>query len=254
MEAVANYDELLTKPGLEGTEVWDAAKKANPKLADDLKVHKPYIDEVTYDSPFETGARMKRVSPKSSTAGTTAARCRLPNGDTRESRPAGSGQPAVEKSSASRQPPSRHAKSSTNNSPPTSSAKPSIKPAAGFTANWRSARCCFRPKADDSRPWALRIPHPFKNCIVLGLMLGEDGQKMSKSKRNYREPGEIFDKYGADALRWYFFATQPPWTTIRYSERAIRDSIPEFLLRLWHTYSFFVIYANIDGFDPLTEI
>ena len=97
-------------------------------------------------------------------------------------------------------------------------------------------------------------PHPFRNCIVLGLMLGEDGQKMSKSKRNYREPGEIFDKYGADALRWYFFATQPPWTTIRYSEQAIKDSIPEFLLRLWNVYSFFVIYANIDGFDPLAEV
>ena len=81
-------------------------------------------------------------------------------------------------------------------------------------------------------------------------MLGEDGQKMSKSKRNYREPSEIFDRYGADALRWYFFANQPPWTTIRYSEQAIKDSIPEFLLRLWNVYSFFVIYANIDGFDP----
>ena len=46
-------------------------------------------------------------------------------------------------------------------------------------------------------------------------MLGEDGQKMSKSKRNYREPSEIFDKHGADALRWFFFANQPPWTTIR---------------------------------------
>ena len=81
-------------------------------------------------------------------------------------------------------------------------------------------------------------------------MLGEDGQKMSKSKRNYREPNEIFDRYGADALRWYFFANQPPWTSIRYSEQAIKDSIPEFLLRLWNVYSFFVIYANIDGFDP----
>ena len=81
-------------------------------------------------------------------------------------------------------------------------------------------------------------------------MLGEDGQKMSKSKRNYREPQEIFDRYGADALRWYFFANQPPWTSIRYSEQAIKESIPEFLLRLWNVYSFFVIYANIDGFDP----
>ena len=77
---------------------------------------------------------------------------------------------------------------------------------------------------------------------------------MSKSKRNYREPQEIFDKYGADALRWYFFANQPPWTSIRYSERAIKDSIPEFLLRLWNVYSFFVIYANIDGFDPAAAI
>jgi isoleucyl-tRNA synthetase len=81
-------------------------------------------------------------------------------------------------------------------------------------------------------------------------MLGEDGQKMSKSKRNYREPAEIFDKYGADALRWFFLAGQPPWTAIRYSERAIRESVPEFLLRLWNVYSFFVIYARIDGFDP----
>ena len=94
------------------------------------------------------------------------------------------------------------------------------------------------------------LPIPFKNCIVLGLMLGEDGQKMSKSKRNYREPLEILDRYGADALRWYFFANQPPWTSIRYNERAIKESIPEFLLRLWHVYSFFVIYATIDGFDP----
>ncbi len=77
---------------------------------------------------------------------------------------------------------------------------------------------------------------------------------MSKSKRNYREPNEIFDKYGADALRWYFFANQPPWTSIRYSEQAIKDTIPEFLLRLWNVYSFFVIYANIDGFDPAAAV
>src|SRR5213078_945213 len=54
-------------------------------------------------------------------------------------------------------------------------------------------------------------------------------------------------------LRWYFFANQPPWTSIRYNEQSIKDSIPEFLLRLWNVYSFFVIYANIDGFDPHAE-
>ena len=104
------------------------------------------------------------------------------------------------------------------------------------------------PADDDAPPHA--FPHPYRNCIVLGLMLGEDGQKMSKQKRNYREPQEIFDRHGADALRWYFFANQAPWTSIRYSERAIKESIPEFLLRLWNVFSFFVIYANIDGFDP----
>ena len=73
---------------------------------------------------------------------------------------------------------------------------------------------------------------------------------MSKQLRNYRSPQEIFDVHGADALRWYFFANQAPWNSIIYSERAIKESIPEFLLRLWNVYSFFVIYANIDGFDP----
>src|SRR5205085_3301332 len=68
---------------------------------------------------------------------------------------------------------------------------------------------------------------------------------------NYREPGEIFDKYGADALRWFFFANQPPSTSIRYAERAIKDTIPEFILRLWNCYSFFVNYANSnDRFEP----
>ena len=62
MEAVASYEELLAKPGVKGQEVWEAAKKAKPALPDDLRVHKPYIDEVTYDSPFAPGARMKRVT------------------------------------------------------------------------------------------------------------------------------------------------------------------------------------------------
>jgi isoleucyl-tRNA synthetase len=100
----------------------------------------------------------------------------------------------------------------------------------------------------------LSLPHPFKHCIVLGLMLGEDGQKMSKSKRNYREPQEIFDKYGADALRWYFYANQMPWTAIRYSESAIKDSMPEFILRLQNVVSFYEVYSKIDGFEPLNLV
>ena len=75
--------------------------------------------------------------------------------------------------------------------------------------------------------------------------------KMSKQLRNYRSPNEIFDRYGADAMRWFFFA-EPAAVEQRSSMRdqAIKDSIPEFLLRLWNVYSFFCIYAEIDGFDP----
>ncbi len=85
-------------------------------------------------------------------------------------------------------------------------------------------------------------------------MLGEDGGKMSKSKRNYREPGEIFDRYGADALRWYFFPTSRPGPPSATASRPSRTAFPNSCLRLWNVYSFFVIYANIDKFDPAASI
>ncbi|HZZ29878.1 MAG TPA: isoleucine--tRNA ligase [Pirellulales bacterium] len=240
MEAIANYEELLKKPGIQGTEVWDAAKKANPKLADDLKVHKPYIDAVTYDSPFEKGARMRRVTEVIDCWYDSGAMPFAQWGYQGEEQAAGSTQQAVDTSASRPLPAARFHEQFPADF---------ISEALDQTRGWFYSQLAISTLVFDQP-----IPRPFRNCIVLGLMLGEDGQKMSKSKRNYREPGEIFDKYGADALRWYFFATQPPWTTIRYSERAIRDSIPEFLLRLWHTYGFFVIYANIDGFDPLVEV
>ena len=102
----------------------------------------------------------------------------------------------------------------------------------------------------------MTIPRPPSSLIPLrtasssASCSAKTGRRCPSSKRNYKAPDEIFDLYGADALRWYFFANQPPWTSIRYSEQAIKDSIPEFLLRLWNVYSFFTIYANIDEFDP----
>jgi isoleucyl-tRNA synthetase len=239
MEAVASYDELLTKPGVKGQEVWAAAKKAKPSLPDDLRVHKPYIDAMSYDSPFAAGARMKRVSEVIDcwydSGAMPFAQWGYPHG-------------GVEK--FQEQFPADF-----------------ISEALDQTRGWFYSQLAIstmlfsenkesKVELNDVRhsTFDLRLvpyPHPFRTCIVLGLMLGEDGQKMSKSKRNYREPGEIFDKYGADALRWFFFAVQPPWTTIRYAERAIKDAIPEFILRLWNCYSFFVNYANSnDRFEP----
>lgn len=246
MEAVGSYEELLAKPRAAGFEVWEAAKKANPELVDDLRIHKPYIDAVTYDSPFAPGARMHRV--------TEVIDCWYDSGAMPFAQWGYRGEEnqnsefAMPNDSEFRNPNSAIEKFH--------SQFPAdfISEAIDQTRGWFYSQLAISTLlfGGDNQPQA--YPHPFRNCIVLGLMLGEDGQKMSKSKRNYREPNEIFDRYGADALRWYFFANQPPWTSIRYSEDAIRDSIPEFLLRLWNVYSFFTIYANIDGFNPQEEV
>ena len=90
----------------------------------------------------------------------------------------------------------------------------------------------------------------FKNVLVLGLINDEKGQKMSKSKGNVVKPWDILNKQGADALRWYFFTGVSPWLPKNFSEKAIDEVIRKFLLTLWNTYSFFVIYAKIDKFNP----
>lgn len=91
---------------------------------------------------------------------------------------------------------------------------------------------------------------PYKNCLVLGLILGEDGRKMSKKLGNYIEPTNILDTEGADAMRWYFYSSAPSWNSLRFFEKAIRESQKDFLIKIWNCYSFFTIYANLDKFDP----
>ncbi len=90
----------------------------------------------------------------------------------------------------------------------------------------------------------------FKNVLVLGLINDESGRKMSKSKGNVVKPWDILDKQGADALRWYFFTGVSPWLPKNFSFKAVDEVIRKFILTLWNIYSFFVIYANIDNFDP----
>ncbi|HWB00829.1 MAG TPA: isoleucine--tRNA ligase [Pirellulales bacterium] len=221
-EAVADYAELEQKPKFQPSANWQAAKRASPELVDDLKIHKPYIDDVTYacTKPGCAGT-MRRVDE--------VIDCWFDSG----AMPfAQWGYPHAGVEQFKDQFPADF-----------------ISEAIDQTRGWFYSQLAISTLLF-GKDGQYEYPHPFKNCVVLGLMLGEDGQKMSKSKRNYREPNEIFDRYGADALRWYFFANQPPWTGIRYNEQAIKDSIPEFLLRLWNVYTFFVIYANIDGWEP----
>jgi len=269
MEAIESYDELLSKPGVTGIDVWTKAKEATPSLAEDLKVHKPYIDAVSYDSPFANGARMQRVSE--------VIDCWYDSG----AMPfAQWGYPHKGQEQFKSQFPADFISEAIDQTRGWFYSQLAISTMLFGKTPVQSDSSLASP-ASKSTESSVEFPHPFKNCIVLGLMLAEwyeskDGKqrflteedaraavgsdfvqktgKMSKQLRNYRSPQEIFDRYGADALRWYLFANQAPWNSILYSERAIRDSIPEFMLRLWNVFSFFTIYAEIDGFVGPAEL
>ena len=90
---------------------------------------------------------------------------------------------------------------------------------------------------------------PYKNVIVLGHVQDENGQKMSKSKGNAVDPFEALEKYGADAIRWYFYVNSAPWLPNRFHGKAVQEGQRKFMGTLWNTYAFFVLYANIDEFD-----
>ena len=91
---------------------------------------------------------------------------------------------------------------------------------------------------------------PFKNVIVLGHVQDENGQKMSKSKGNAVDPFDALEKFGADAIRWYFYTNSAPWLPNRFHDKAVTEGQRKFMGTLWNTYAFYVLYANIDSFDP----
>ena len=91
---------------------------------------------------------------------------------------------------------------------------------------------------------------PYKNVIVLGHVLDGKGQKMSKSKGNAVDPMEALSTYGADAIRWYFYTNSNPWLPNKFHGKAVEEGQRKFLNTLWNTYAFYVLYANIDAFDP----
>jgi len=221
-ECVASYAELMAKPDVQGAEAWEEAKAANPDLLDDLKVHKPYIDAITYQSLKDPAARMRRVPEVIDVwfdAGCMPfAQWGYPHAQGAEERLA--------------------------------NAFPAdfISEAIDQTRGWFYALLAISTlvHGQDRAPW----PHPFRNCICLGHVMGEDGAKLSKRLKNYTEPAVLFEKYSADALRWSFIAKNPPTSTGRLSVRNVEDAQRELLIRWYNVYSFFVIYANLDGFRP----
>jgi isoleucyl-tRNA synthetase len=222
MECLSSYAELLSKPDVQGVEVWEQAKAANPGLTDHLKVHKPYIDAITYQSPKDPTARMRRV-PEVIDCWFDAG-C-MPFAQWGYPHAPGSDEKFWERFPAD-----------------------FISEAIDQTRGWFYALLAISTLVfgNDRRAW----PHPFRNCICLGLIQGEDGMKLSKRLKNYQEPSVLFEKFSADALRWSFVAKNPPTTTTRLAERLVEEVQSELLLRWYNVYSFFVIYANLDGFDP----
>lgn len=222
MECVASYAELLAKPGVQGTEVWEQAKAADSRLSDHLKVHKPYIDAVTYQSPKDPSSRMRRV--------TEVIDCWFDAGCMPFAQWGYPHVPGSERQFGERFP------------------ADFISEALDQTRGWFYALLAISTVVFGKE--RVGWPHPFRNCICLGLVLGEDGLKLSKRLKNYREPKYLFDKYSADALRWSFIAKNPPTTSIRLSEQGVEEAQRELLIRWYNVYSFFVIYANLDGFSP----
>ncbi len=221
MECVGSYAELMAKPDVQGVEVWEQARAANPDLNEHLRIHKPYIDAVTYQSPKDPTARMRRVTEVIDVwfdAGSMPfAQWGYPH------------KPGSEDRLAQRFP------------------ADFISEAIDQTRGWFYALLSISTMLfGDKAP----APHPFRNCICLGHILGEDGLKLSKRLKNYSEPALLFEKYSADALRWSFIAKNPPTSSSRLSEKVVEESQRELLIRWYNVYSFFVIYANLDGFDP----
>jgi len=91
---------------------------------------------------------------------------------------------------------------------------------------------------------------PFKNCVVMGHVQDKDGRKMSKHLGNVVDPKVVLDKQGADAIRWFFYSSSAPWLPCRFHEDALNEGPRKFMTTLWNTYYFYILYADIDQFDP----
>jgi len=205
-ECIGSVEELKDKPNVSG-------------FKEPLDLHRPFIDEMTYECPQCQG-RMKRIPE--------VIDCWFDSG----------AMPIAQ----------YHY--------PFDPESKAIREDGRFPADY------ICEAVDQTRGWfyslhaisTLLFNRPcFQNVICLGHILDAKGEKMSKAKGNVVEPSVVIDKYGADALRWYFFTGSPAGNVRRFSEKPVAEAARRFLLTLWNVYSFFVTYANIDHFTPDSE-
>ena len=218
-KALGSFNEIMAQKNARGTDAFDHAKAQDPALNEHLRVHKPWIDEAAFDCE-KCGQEMRRVPE--------VIDCWYDSG----AMPfAQWGYPHAEGS---------HEKFE------------KMFPADFISEAIDQTRGWFYSLLTESTLLfnGARQPNPYKTCLVLGHVCDEKGEKMSKSKGNYIDPMLILREEGADALRWFFYSATNPWTSARFSRPNVREAQKEFLIKLRNVYSFFVIYANIDGFDP----
>jgi isoleucyl-tRNA synthetase len=205
-ECIGGLDELRSKPGFIG-------------FTEPIDLHRPYVDELTYDCP-QCGGKMKRV--------TDVIDCWFDSG----------AMPVAQ----------YHYPFDRNSS--------NIFDDGRFPADY------ICEGIDQTRGWfyslhalaTLLFDRPcYKNVICLGLILDEKGEKMSKTRGNVVQPETVISKHGADAVRWYLFTASPAGNTRRFSEKLVGEVSRSFMSTLWNTYSFFVLYANIDNYKPYDE-
>jgi isoleucyl-tRNA synthetase len=213
VESVGSAAEILER-NPDAFAHFEKAKAADPSVQDHLMVHKPWIDEVTWTKDGEPGVyrRVPEVIDCWFDSGCMPfAQWGFPHQNTEGfegSFPADF-----------------------------------ITEAVDQTRGWFYSLMTISSLMFPERP----LPHPFKNCVVLGLMTDEKGKKLSKRDKNYTDPLVLMDRVGADAVRWALYAGTVPGQNTRFFDDAATDAVREFLLKIWNVYSFFVTYANIDG-------
>jgi isoleucyl-tRNA synthetase len=219
VESVGSAAEILER-NPDAFAHFDKAKAADPSLQEHLMVHKPWIDEVTWTKDGEPGV-YRRVPE--------VIDCWFDSGCMPFAQ---WGFPHQNREGFAATFPADF-----------------ITEAVDQTRGWFYSLMTISSLMFPERP----LPHPFKNCVVLGLMTDEKGKKLSKRDKNYTDPLVLMDRVGADAVRWALYAGTVPGQNTRFFDDAATDAVREFLLKIWNVYSFFVTYANIDGWSAVAE-
>ena len=219
MEAVASVEEILQKNPHAFDHFYEA-KKADPSISDHLIVHKPWIDEATWTREGEPGVyrRVPEVIDVWFDSG-----C-MPFAQW--------GYPHQQAAEFERTFPADF-----------------ITEAVDQTRGWFYSLMAISTLLFDDK----ELPHPYRNCTVLGFVTDEKGKKLSKRDKNYKDPMDLIADHGGDALRWALYTNCLPGQNTRFGESYAIDALKEFLLKLWNVYSFFVTYANIDEWTPASS-